>query len=47
MVCLLPLSNGILKAQPKLSIDLGFGFYEPTLVGFDENETVQFPTSES
>ena len=44
MVCLLPLFSGILKAQPKLSIDLGFGFYEPTLVGFDENETVQFPT---
>ena len=31
-------------AQPKLSIDLGIGFYEPTLSGFDENETVQFPT---
>ena len=31
-------------AQPKLSIDLGIGFYEPTLEGFDGNQTVQFPT---
>ena len=30
--------------QPKLSLDLGVGFYEPTLSGFDDNETVQFPT---
>mgnify|MGYP007000386155 len=33
-----------MKGQPKLSIDLGLGFYEPTLGGFDNNETVQFPT---
>ena len=39
------LSGGsFVPAQPKLSIDLGIGFYEPTLSGFDENETVQFPT---
>tara|TARA_B100000214_G_C23816216_1_gene557455 strand:+ start:64 stop:783 length:720 start_codon:yes stop_codon:yes gene_type:complete len=31
-------------AQPKISIDLGFGYYEPTLSGFDDNESVQFPT---
>ena len=31
-------------AQPKLSLDLGIGFYEPTLSGFDENEAIQFPT---
>ena len=38
------LSGGsFVPAQPKLSIDLGIGFYEPTLSGFDENETVQFP----
>ena len=39
------LSGGsFVPAKPKLSIDLGIGFYEPTLSGFDENETVQFPT---
>ena len=32
------------SAQPKLSIDIGTGFYEPTLTGFDQNESVQFPT---
>ena len=31
-------------AQPKLSSDLGFGFYEPTMDGFDKNEEVPFPT---
>ena len=31
-------------AQPKLSIDFGMGFYEPSLTGFDQNEGVQFPT---
>jgi len=30
--------------QPKLSIDLGLGFYEPTMVGFDQNDDVFFPT---
>ena len=44
IMALLPLVVGVVKAQPKLSIDMGIGFYEPTLVGFDENETVQFPT---
>ena len=33
-----------LIGQPKLSVDIGMGFYEPTLSGFDENESVQFPT---
>ncbi len=35
--------NDIAHGQPKLSIDMGVGFYEPTLTGFDQNETVQFP----
>ena len=30
--------------QPKLSVDIGLGFYEPTLTGFDENDIIQFPT---
>jgi len=30
-------------AQPNLSLDLGLGFYQPTLTGFDENESVPFP----
>jgi len=32
------------SAQPKLGVDLGFGFYEPTLTGFDDNSDVPFPT---
>ena len=44
VICLLPFCNNFVKGQPKLSIDLGLGFYEPTLGGFDNNETVQFPT---
>ena len=32
------------SAQPRLSVDFGMGFYEPTLIGFDQNESVQFPT---
>ena len=44
IISLLPLCNDVINGQPKLSIDLGVGFYEPTLTGFDENETVQFPT---
>ena len=44
IMALLPLVGDVIKAQPKLSIDMGIGFYEPTLVGFDQNETVQFPT---
>ena len=45
LILLILLSGGsFVPAQPKLSIDLGIGFYEPTLSGFDENETVQFPT---
>ena len=27
-----------LSGQPKLSVDLGTGFYEPTMKGFDSNE---------
>ena len=33
-----------LYSQPKISIDLGTGFYEPTMKGFDSNELVSFPT---
>ena len=33
-----------LNGQPKLSVDLGTGFYEPTMKGFDSNELVSFPT---
>ena len=44
VICALPFFNDIAKGQPKVSVDLGIGFYEPTLVGFDENQTVQFPT---
>ena len=29
-------------AQPKLSLELGLGFYQPTLTGFDEND-ITFP----
>ena len=32
------------SGQPKVSIDLGTGFYEPTMKGFDSNELVSFPT---
>ncbi|MBI90077.1 MAG: hypothetical protein CMG60_08325 [Candidatus Marinimicrobia bacterium] len=31
-------------SQPKISVDMGFGFYEPTLSGFDDNLSIQFPT---
>jgi hypothetical protein len=31
-------------AQPKISVGLGLGLYEPTLSGFDENTAVPFPT---
>ena len=30
-------------AQPKISVGLGLGLYEPTLSGFDENIDVPFP----
>jgi len=33
-----------LYSQPKISIDLGMGLYEPTMKGFDDNELVAFPT---
>lgn len=33
-----------LYSQPKISIDFGTGFYEPTMEGFDSNELVSFPT---
>ena len=33
-----------LYSQSKISIDLGTGFYEPTMKGFDSNELVSFPT---
>ena len=38
------LMSGFLVGQPKISVDLGMGFYEPTLSGFDDNKSVQFPT---
>ena len=38
------LFSSLLNAQPKLSVDFGMGFYEPSLTGFDDNESVQFPT---
>lgn len=44
ILALLLLVGSNTQAQPKLSIDLGLGFYEPTMSGFDENEGVQFPT---
>ena len=31
-------------AQPKISVGLGLGLYEPTLSGFDDNIDVPFPT---
>ncbi|MBL7013768.1 MAG: hypothetical protein ISR83_05070 [Candidatus Marinimicrobia bacterium] len=37
------LSNTSLIAQPKLSLELGMGIYEPTLTGFDDNN--QFPVA--
>ena len=38
------LMSGFVSGQPKISVDLGMGFYEPTLSGFDENASIQFPT---
>ena len=40
---LLPLLIVSLYSQPKLSVDLGTGFYEPTMKGFDSNELIAFP----
>ena len=39
LILLVPLSG-----QPKVSVDLGMGFYEPTMKGFDNNDGVAFPT---
>ena len=33
-----------IHGQPKISVDLGMGFYEPTMNGFDKNDLVAFPT---
>jgi len=41
---ILCLAVAFLSGQPKLSIDFGLGFYEPTMAGFDDNEDVNFPT---
>ena len=41
---LVPLFIVSLHSQPKISVDLGTGFYEPTMKGFDSNELVSFPT---
>ena len=37
-------SGSFSLAQPKISVGLGLGLYEPTLSGFDENSDVPFPT---
>ena len=37
-------SGSFSSAQPKISVGLGLGLYEPTLSGFDENTDVPFPT---
>ena len=37
-------SGSFSSAQPKISVGLGLGLYEPTLSGFDENSDVPFPT---
>ena len=37
-------SGSFSLAQPKISVGLGLGLYEPTLSGFDENIDVPFPT---
>jgi len=37
-------SGSFSLAQPKISVGLGLGLYEPTLSGFDENTDVPFPT---
>ena len=39
LILLVPLCG-----QPKVSVDLGMGFYEPTMKGFDKNDLVAFPT---
>ncbi len=36
-------SGSFSLAQPKISVGLGLGLYEPTLSGFDENIDVPFP----
>ena len=33
-----------LNVQPKWSVDLGTGFYDPTMKGFDSNALISFPT---
>ena len=33
-----------LYGQPKISVDLGMGLYEPKMKGFDKNELISFPT---
>ena len=38
-VLLLFLLIAVGNSQPKLSFDLGLGLYQPTLTGYDENET--------
>ena len=45
-MAMLPIAGNVIEAQPKLSIDMGIGFYEPTLVGFDQHETCSFQQSQ-
>ena len=42
LIIVLILLFNVANSQPKLSIDLGLGLYQPTLEGFDENEA--FPS---
>jgi hypothetical protein len=43
-LCLFLFLGSFSLAQPKISVGLGLGLYEPTLSGFDENIDVRFPT---
>jgi len=45
-MAMLPIAGNVIKAQPKLSIDMGIGFYEPNLVGFDKMRQSSFQQSQ-
>ena len=38
IVFVLVFVNNVVNSQPKLSVDLGLGLYQPILEGFDEND---------
>ena len=42
IVFVLVFVNNVVNSQPKLSVDLGLGLYQPILEGFDENDA--FPS---